>query len=637
MSSKRKQHDNEKISFSIGAKLIIIISVIVILSLGSITALVYWLGQADLQISAEENNIEMNRRSAAEAETLLASMRASSRFLIQTAVSQGRESINFFWTENPQIASVFFIIPGRQEQLLVNDNFFVSREIDRTLAASFFNNHRAALERAVRGETVLKNAAPHFSEPMQALFFPWQNGGAGAVLFSSETLNQNFSFGLNRSYMINTEGEVLSHSDYEIIRNGKNIADLDFIRTILAGSERSRQMLLETDFGITPSQPCFTGVIQELLDRVTYYLASMGYTYEKKNRQYIAYTKLNAMGAVVITSVEYDKIFEGITAAARRNICLTIVFLIISIIFIWSFSKTISSPLKKLSSAARQIEAGDFKPDVHSKSRDETGVLASNFQKMCSALRVFGTFADRKIAVKAMRGEIEPDGLQKHGTVFYSGIHDFAVKSEAFARFFGAEASGKIIQWLNNYFTRMAECVEKTDGIVDKFIGDKLMAHWGAAYTAGSPRKDAFNCIKAALMMRKALYYMNKERRTGDPANPVIRIGCGINSGLVTAGQLGSDKRMEYTVIGDPVDLALRIEELTKSLCADILISENTWKLTGDKFLTEEMHAVTVRGMAKPVRIFAVINFSGEIKGPQSLDDVRSLLGMEQPELEEIG
>jgi len=669
MSSNKKRRELDKIRFSIGAKLITIISIIVIISLGSITILVSLLVQEDLRVSAEENNFEMNRRSAMEAQSELINIRSNSRILIQTILSMGnsqqavavaRQSTEYFFAENPLVASVFFIVPERAEQLFVNGRFFLSREIDETLTVSYFTGQRDALGRAVRGETLLLNAAPHFSRSLLAMFFPWQDGAVGAVLFSSDSLNENFSFELNQSYMLNSEGALLTHPDFELLKNGVNIGQMEFVSSILKSSDRNRQQLLKTDFGVLQSMSSSSGgmfaplldsaksVIEKVKQYAVFVLGKISIdlppkkntaSAEKENRQtrqYIAYTKLNIAGAVVITSIDYDKVFEGINATTRRNIYLTISVLSISVIFIWFFSKTISNPLKSLAGAARQVESGKFDLQFHAKSKDEIGVLTKSFQKMCSALNIFGRFTNKEVAVKAMRGEIKPGGLPKHGTIFFSDIREFTAKSEGFTKFFGAEASDKIVYWLNSYFTEMVDCVEKTNGVVDKFIGDAVMAHWGTAYTAGNPRKDAFNCIKAALMMRKSLYLLNKSRKANDPSNPSIRIGCGINSGIVTAGQLGSDMRMEYTVIGDPVNLASRIEALTKPLGADILISEDTWTLVGDKFICEEMPSVTVKGKAKPVRIFAIINFLGEPKGPKNIDDVRALLGIEKPNIENV-
>jgi len=676
MNAKKTGQTAVKIRFSIGAKLITIISLIVIISLGSITALVSWLVREDLRVSAEENNFEINRRSAVEAETMLSNVLSNSRTLMQTVTALGiqsasaRELAEFFFTENPQIASVFFVIPGRPEQLLLNKQFFASREIPEGFANSYFADQRSALGRALRGETVLLNAAPFFSQAVLALFFPWQSDGVGGILFSSESLNNNFGSGINQSYMINTAGDILSHTDFTLVSSAVNLSGEDYIRSILDSSERNQQRLVESDFKLlhTTERPESQNLLESTLENVLRDIMPVvnktagavvrflrlvkidlqepdwnvpRIIFFKKGdsgesepfRQFTAFTKLNTAGAVVITCIEYDKVFEGIAATTRRNIYLTIAVLSISIILIWFFSKTISVPLKALTVVARNIEGGVFQMDLRPKGHDEIGVLTASFQKMCAALNIFGRFTNREIAVKAMRGEIKPGGFPKHATVFFSDIREFTAKSENFTKVFKDGASDRIVQWLNSYFTQMIDCIEKTNGVVDKFIGDAVMAHWGTAYTAGSPRRDAFNCVKAALMMRKALYTMNSERAAGDPANPPIRIGCGINTGIVTAGQLGSDMRMEYTVIGDPVNLASRIEALTKPLGADILISEDTWNLIRDVFITQEMPSVTVKGKEKPVRIFAVINFIDNDKGPRNLAGVRELLGIAVPDL----
>jgi class 3 adenylate cyclase len=254
--------------------------------------------------------------------------------------------------------------------------------------------------------------------------------------------------------------------------------------------------------------------------------------------------------------------------------------------------------------------------------------LAFNFQRMNRAIGIFGKFTNKEIAQLAMDEHIKPGGSPKLATIFFSDIRDFTGKSEAFTNKFGDEASNKIVFWLNDYLSRMVECVEKTGGSIDKFIGDAVMAHWGASSTSKNPRQDALDCVCSALMMRVVLFKMNQNRKHGDYENPKINIGCGINTGIVTAGQIGSEQRMEYTVIGDPVNLASRLEALNKVFGTDILISENTWKLIKDYLIVEEMPAVNVKGKEKPVRLFAVINLKAAKNGPRTLEDVRRLMGI---------
>jgi adenylate cyclase len=604
--NKKSKNTDNIIRFSIGAKLVTIITILVLVSLGTITLLVSYLVREDLQVTAEENNFEVNRRTASEAEYTLSNVHANCIVLMRIIFAAGIDSdlaklaADSFFERNPQIAALQLPVPGRNN-MLVNQKFFTDNEIDDSLVYSFYEMNGAALERASRGEQVFLNAAPHFSAHILALFFPVQGTiSEVSILFSPENLNASFSSSVNQSYLINSNGDVLIHPDFELVAVGANIANRGFINSIRESTERNRQY---SDDG---------------------------------EQLFIAYTKLNIGASIAITSIEYDKVFEGIAATTRRNLYLTAAVLFLSILFIWFFSKTISVALKQLARAARDIEGGLFEQNLIPKSHDEISYLTESFQRMSKALGVFGRFTNREIAVKAMRGEIKPGGLPKHATIFFSDIRGFTEKSEIFTKEFGEEASDRIVQWLNEYFTSMVECVEKTNGVVDKFIGDAVMAHWGTAYSAGSPAKDAFNCVKAALMMRKSLYYMNQKRMPGDKGNPPIMIGCGINTGIVTAGQLGSDMRMEYTVIGDPVNLASRIESLNKPLGTDILISEDTYDLIQHQFITEEMPSVTVKGKEKPVRLFAVVNHIAVTTGPQTLAEVRELLGIKPPDTSKL-
>jgi len=609
MSKRHKNRLSDQfIKFSIGAKLVTIITILILVSLGLITFLVSYMVSQDLELSAEENNFEINRRSAAEAEYTIASVRSNSQVLVQIINSAGADSAlakqaaGFFFEENKRIASLVFSAQGQGERYLINDNFFRTNDIDASLVEAYYQSKSAYYQKALSGEPSVQNASSYFSHHLIALFYPIEDGQAISILFSPDNLSGSFSFGVNQTYLINADGDVLIHPNQRLVRSAANISGRGYVRFIRDNPVRSRQDLFD-DEGV---------------------------------KYFIAYTRLNQGEAITITSIEYNKIFEGINATTRRNLYLTAAVVFLSILFIWFFSKTISVALKILSNAARKIEGGIFELDLVPKSRDEIGYLTASFQRMSKALSVFGRFTNREIAVKAMRGEIKPGGMPKHATVFFSDIRGFTEKSEIFTNEFGKGASDKIVFWLNNYFTQMIDCVEKTNGVVDKFIGDAVMAHWGTAYSAGSPAKDAFNGVKAALMMRKALVALNKKRIPNDPGDPPICIGCGINSGIVTAGQLGSDVRMEYTVIGDPVNLASRIEALNKPLGTDILISESTWNLVKYFFITEEMPSVTVKGKEKPVRLFAVVNHVSVTSGPKTLAEVRELLDINPPDISKV-
>jgi adenylate cyclase len=302
-----------KMRFSIGARLISIITIIVLISLCSVTALVSWLVRRDLQATAEDYNAEINRRTAMETEAVLANIRSHSRLLIRTITAEGTESAvtrntaGFFFEDNPRIAAIFFTSGSQTDGMVVNSRFFRSREIDEALVNSYRNDCVMPMRRAEGGETVLLNAAPHFFAPVLALFFPCPGGGAG-VLFSQAQLDDAFCFGAHQSYLVNGSGDILIHADFDLVRDGVNVADNDFIRYAWNNQERDSHVL---------------------------------YTDEDGTRYFRAFTKLNTGGCTVITGIEYDEVFEGIAVALRCNVYLTVAFLLMAIMFIWFIAKNV--------------------------------------------------------------------------------------------------------------------------------------------------------------------------------------------------------------------------------------------------------------------------------------------------------
>ena len=599
----------DRVRYPIGIKLIAIITIIVLVSLGSITVLVSALIREDLRISAEDNNFEVNRRAAMWTDVTFKNIRSNSLVLLQTvgalekAGIAGEQTINMFYRQNPDIAAIFFASGEEISDLMINRTFFHSGGMELSLVDSFIDTLDTSLARAASGETLFINAALFFRTSLLAMMFPWENT-AVTVLFSPGTLSDTYTYGTNQSFLINSIGDILVHADSSMVQNAVNVANRNFAKLIWESHQGNAQVV---------------------------------YTDEEGVDFFMAYTKLYTGGAVVVTNIEYNRVFEGIAATTRRNIYLTAAVLCISVMFIWFFSKSISVPLKELAAAAQAIEGGDFDVKLRPRGRDEIGLLTSGFQRMSNALGIFGKFTNREIALRAMRNEIKPGGQLKHATILYSGVLGFAEKSENFAQVYGEDASNRIVSWLNNCLTGMAECVENTSGVVDKFIGNALLAHWGTAFTSGSPEKDAFSCIAAVLVMRENLVEMNRERGPDDSGNPPVRIGCGIDSGMVTVGQIGSNLRVEYTVIGDPVNNVSRIESLCEPLGADILVTEETWNMVNDQFIAEEMPPLSVKGREKPLRLFAVINFSGIDMGPRTLAELRELLNLGVPDMSKAG
>ena len=159
----------------------------------------------------------------------------------------------------------------------------------------------------------------------------------------------------------------------------------------------------------------------------------------------------------------------------------------------------------------------------------------------------------------------------------------------------------QMVASLNSYFSLMVDKILERDGIVDKYMGDAIMAFFGAPV---QHTDDALQAVLAGLEMQETLAEFNAEQRK--LGKPEFRIGIGINYGLVTVGNIGSEKKMDYTVIGDMVNLASRLENLTKIYKQDLIISESVYREISRALPCRLIDKVQVLGKTKPQRIFTV-------------------------------
>ena len=164
---------------------------------------------------------------------------------------------------------------------------------------------------------------------------------------------------------------------------------------------------------------------------------------------------------------------------------------------------------------------------------------------------------------------------------------------------------------LNEYFNAMVKVIENNQGWVNKYIGDAIMAVWGAPKQGDD---DCFKAVNACVEMRQSLNELNKARI--DRGEKPLMIGMGVHYGEAIAGTIGSDERIEYTVIGDSVNMAARIEASTKAFGTDFLVSETVSNLTKDRFIMEEAGSAKVKGKSDALKMFKVRGF---IKDGQEL------------------
>jgi adenylate cyclase len=305
------------------------------------------------------------------------------------------------------------------------------------------------------------------------------------------------------------------------------------------------------------------------------------------------------------------KYIEGSIIKAKVFILMmTLVITITGIAMSMVLSFYFSRPIQRLVGAVEEIGKGNFAYRVSLARNDELGDLGKAINRMAEDLRLkeriqtsFGRYVTPEIVERILAS---PDdewmkGIRLEATIVFVDIRGFTTMAER-------SDPDAVVDLLNSYFTLVTDIIIQYGGYLDKFVGDAVMGVFGALM----PDPDhAETAVQAALEVRHHLPKLNQMLpATDDP----IQVGVGINTGDVVAGNLGSSKRMEYTVIGDNVNVASRLTDLAGP--DEILISEQTFVRVahGSDFTFQSRGAMEVKGRKEPVKIYEVFDRRAQLE-----------------------
>lgn len=289
----------------------------------------------------------------------------------------------------------------------------------------------------------------------------------------------------------------------------------------------------------------------------------------------------------------YDENNVNVVQFQRLLLEFYLLVLVVSLIAVMLLARSFSRPIMRLAKVVSRIEQGDYQIKARVTSADEVGQLATSVNSMATGLAekekvrdLLGKVVSPQIAEELLSHPVELGGEEREVTILFADIRGFTSYCESLP-------PAEVLQELNKVLSVISNIVEDEQGVVDKYLGDAVMALFGAPI-AGA--KDADNAMAAALRIIAAL----------ESLNSALAACVGVHTGTVVAGNLGSSNRLNYSVIGDSVNLAARLESLTRYYNVSNIVSAASRAAAPD-FLYREIDKVMVAGRKQPVQIFELL------------------------------
>lgn len=270
-------------------------------------------------------------------------------------------------------------------------------------------------------------------------------------------------------------------------------------------------------------------------------------------------------------------------------------------------STALLRPVFRLFKGTKEVALGNFDYRIEAKSKDEIGDLVKSFNQMASELKkkemlrgALNRYVSRHVADEIMKNpeRVRLGGERREVTVFFADIRGFTPLTRRLE-------PEETVELLNRYFTVITGIIFRFEGTVDKFIGDAVMSVFGSPIESPSHLEQA---VKAAFAIKKAISAVNSTRRTQGLVH--LQMGIGLDSGEVIVGNMGSQARMEFTAVGDAVNMASRLSDLARA--GEIIVAEPAFRLISDNVEAVKMPNVVIKGIDHPLDLY---NITG-LKGP---------------------
>lgn len=598
-----------QIGIGITAKLISVVTIIILAAIGAVVFVATDMYEEDsitkIQEVNTDNALSIANATNASLTEAVKKMSLMAKFVSQSEISDAtNEAIeNTVSTSDDLIAFYAYWINEKQEVELkyfyiadtALSEFALSEAQLKTLPeASILNQQKNKSD-----EILFFNTAQFTNKPIYSIsFMSKHDASLQTNVFDKNSLAKRWIYRADyrsslllkhlsykrsmQAYIVDSNAKLIAHSD-------KEWQDTYFINISWADK----------------------AIVQKFIDGQ---MSNHQMQYKDPEQSYMlaAFKRLDFAGLAVVVEAPKAQVVASIEQVKNRAFWISVLVLCLAFFINFAFSQSITEPVVQLFEATQKIMNANFDVHIRAQSTDEIGALSIAFNNMAKGLKerdllktTFNKFHSKEVAKKLLSSELKLGGERRTASVFFSDIRGFTEMSEKMH-------ADEVVSLLNSYLSEMVRIIYKWHGVVDKYIGDAIMAVWGVPE---STPDDAYRAIRCALEMRQYMLEFNAKLKSQNKTG--LSIGIGLHTGDLVAGNIGSDERLEYTVIGDTVNLASRIESANKLLNADILISASTYyELKERGIVVGPELKINAKGKSQAIVVHQVIGYkeSGELK-----------------------